>query len=160
VRANARIPVILKGAQVIEQVSAALQRCMGHFRSPGIDGEERRKDLMGISWLNIPPSGVKAFEERMQAPQLLFGFNGGAVRASTFGADINDIRSLGDELMRLIEGPPVVDPPVAAERIVINIDNTHDQGAARKSDASVTGKQFHLVLARILFQVWCLLQQP
>src|SRR3981081_1475785 len=70
-RANARIPVILKGAQVIEQVSAALQRCMGHFRSPGIDGEERRKDLMGISWLNIPPSGVKAFEERMQAPQLL-----------------------------------------------------------------------------------------
>ena len=32
--------------------------------------------------------------------------------------------------------------------------------AARKSDAAITGEQFHLVLGEILFQAGELLQQP
>ena len=82
------------------------------------------------------------------------------LRACAFAAHVDDVRSLGDELTRLLQSPLGINPPVTAKRVVVNIDDAHDQRAARKADASVTGKQFHLVLGSILFQAWCLLQQP
>ena len=102
----------------------------------------------------------KALEKRIQAGQFLFGCYCGAIRARALSADIDDIRPLGDKLSPLFQRPSVVNPPVATERIVIDIDDTHDQRAARKSNASIAGKQFHLVLGSILFQAWYLLQQP
>ena len=83
-----------------------------------------------------------------------------AVGAGALGANIDNIRSLSHKTARLLQRPLAIDPPVPAERIVINIDDAHDEGAARKSDAAITGEQFHLVLGEILFQAGELLQQP
>ena len=158
--ANPGIAVILQGAEVVEQVSAGCQRIGSDFRPPGVDGKQRREDLASVPRLQVVPHDGESLEERTQAAQLLFGRYCGAIRARAFSANIDDIRSLGDMLPRLLQGPKVVNPPVATERIVIDIDDTHDHRAARKSNASIAGKQFHLVLGRILFQGWYLLQQP
>ena len=151
-RANTRISVVLKGAQIIEQVPAGFKRRGGHFRSPGVDREQGREDLFGVSGSCILPCSVKALKKGTEASQFLFRFNGGAIGTSAFGANVDDIGTLPNKLTRLLQRPFMVDPPVAAERIVIDIDDTHDQRAARKSNASITGKQFHLVLEGILFQ--------
>ena len=159
-RADVRVSVVVKGAEIVEQMPAGSECDRGYFWPPRIDREQRRKDLLSVSGWDIPPDFIKPLQKGKQASQFLFRRDGGSIGTRALAAHVDDVRSLGDELTCLLQRPLGINPPVTAKRVVVDIDDAHDQRAARKADASVTGKQFHLVLGGILFQAWCLLQQP
>ena len=159
-RADSGIPVILQGTQIVEQVPSGCQRRGGDFRSPRVDGKQGREDLARVARLPIPPDVGKALEERAQTGYFLFDRDRGAIGARALGADIDNVRPQRDKFPSLLQRPFAVNPPVPTERIVVDVDDTHDQWAARILNASIAGKQFHLVLGSILFQAQCLLQPP
>jgi hypothetical protein len=159
-RADPRVAVVVKGAEIIEQMPAGTQCDRGYFGSPGIDRQQRGKYLLSVSGRDLPPDLIEPRQKGTQASQFLFRCDGGPVGSGAFAADIHDVRSLGDELTGLLQSPLGIDLPVTAKGVIVDIDDSHDQWASREAHASVTGKQFHLVLGSILFQAWCLLQQP
>jgi hypothetical protein len=157
--ADPGILVIVQGAQIVQQVPADRQRRGGDIRPPSVEGKQRRKDLSSIPGRQVAPNGWKELEKRPQTAKFHFGRYGWAVGPSAFRANIDDIGSLSNKIARLLKGPLVVNPPVPAERVIVDIDDTHDERTARKSDATITSEQFHLVLGGILFQAGWLLQQ-
>jgi hypothetical protein len=159
-RADPRVSVVGKGAQIIEQMAAGLECDRCYFWPPRIDREQRRKYLLSISGRDVPPDFIKPLQNGKEASQFLFRRDGDSIGSGAFTAHIDDVRSLDNELTCLLQSPLRIEPPVTAKRVVVNIDDPHDQRASREANASVTGTQFHLVLGSILFQAWCLLQQP
>ena len=159
-RADPRVPVVGKGAKIVEQMPAGSECDRGYFWPPRIDREQRRKYLLSISGRNVPPDCIELLQKRKKASQLLFRRDGHSIGSGAFAAHIDDVRSLGNELTCLLQSRLRIKPPVTAKRVVGDIDDAHEERASREVDASVTGTQFHLVLGSILFQAWCLLQQP
>jgi hypothetical protein len=159
-RADPRVSVVGKGAQIVEQMPAGSECDRGYFCPPRIDREQRRKYLLSISGRNVPPDGRELLQKGKKASQFLFRRDGDSIGSGALAAHIDDVRSLSNELTRLLQSRLRIKLPVTAKRVVVDVDNAHDQRASREVDASVTGTQFHLVLGSILFQAWCLLQQP
>ena len=150
----------MERAEIVEEMSAGSECDRGYFWPPRIDREQRRKYLLSISGWDIPPDFIKPLQKGKDASQFLLRRDGGSIATGALAAHIHDVRSLGNELTCLLQRPLGIKPPVTAKRVVVDIDDAHDQRAAREADASVTGTQFHLVLGGILFQAWCLLQLP
>jgi hypothetical protein len=159
-RAEVRVFVVVERAEIVEEMSAGSECDRGYFWPPRIDREQRRKYLLSISGWDIPPDFIKPLQKGKDASQFLLRRDGGSIATGALAAHIHDVRSLGNELTCLLQRPLGIKPPVTAKRVVVDIDDAHDQRAAREVDASVTGTQFHLVLGGILFQAWCLLQLP
>jgi hypothetical protein len=159
-RADLRVAPVVKGAEIVKQMPAGLECDRGYFGAPGIDRQQRRKYLLSVSGRDVPPNFFEPPQKGMQASPFLFRGDGGSIGSRAFAAHVDDVCSLGDEFTCLLDSPLGINSPVTAKGVVVDIDDSHDQRASRKADASVTGKQFHLVLGSILFQAWCLLQQP
>ena len=159
-RAELRIAVIVQGAEIVKQMPAGAECDPGYFRSPGIDRQQGGKYLFSVSRRDVSPDFLDPLQKGTQAAQLLLRRDGGSVGPGAFAAHVDDVRSLGNEPTCRLQSPLGIDLPVPAKGVIVDIDDSHDQWASGEADASVTGKQFHLVLGSILFQAWCLLQQP
>jgi hypothetical protein len=159
-RADLRVPIVGQGAEIIEQMPAGPECDRGNFGPPSINREQRRENLLSVPRRDVPPDFIESLQEGKEPPQFLFWGDRGSIGSGAFAAHIHDVRSLGNELTRLLQSPLGIDPPVTAKGVVVDIDDADDQRPSRKADASITGKQFHLVLGSILFQAWSLLQQP
>ena len=159
-RADVRVPVVVERAEIVEEMSAGSEGDRGYFWPPRIDREQRGKYLLSISRGDVAPDFIKPFQKGKDALQFLLRRDGDSIGPGALAAHIDDVRPLGNQLTCPPQSPLGIKPPVTAKRVVVDIDDAHDQRAAREADASVTGTQFHLVLGGILFQAWCLLQLP
>jgi len=144
-RAQAGMGGFGQRAHVVEQVAAGLERPRGDRGSPGIDREERRKKLFRIAWrcLDAP----KPQHERVDARPLLFLAHRGAVRAGALPADIHNIGPFGDHLLRPVQSPAGIKPPVPGKRIVVDIQNSHEERATREDDTPPAHNQEVLLVS-------------
>ena len=159
-RADPRVSVVGEGAQIVEQMPAGSECDRGYFWPPRIDREQRGKYLLSISRRDVSPDFIEPLQKGKEASQFLFRSDRDSIGSGAFAAHIDNVRTLANELTCLLQSQLRIKPPVSAKRVVVDIDDAHEERASREADASVTGKQFHLVLGSILFQAWCLLQQP
>ena len=143
--AEAGVGVVGEGADVIDEVAAFGEDLADDVAAPGIDGKHGGPGLVGV-----PAGPVEALdeagegaEEGGEAVHFLGDGDGAAVGAGAFGADVDDVRAVAELLLRLSQGGGGVQGAVAAEGIVIDVDDAHDEGASGKSEGVVAGAPEH-----------------
>ena len=128
-RADSGIPVVRKGAQIVQHMHAAPERRCGDFRTPRIDRDQGRKHLVGVPGFQTITKIGKPLEKWKEAAQLLLHGYCGTVCSPAFGADVDDVGALGDQLTAAIQGSVNFKPSFIGERIVIKVTVTHSQGS-------------------------------
>ena len=143
--AEAGVGVVGKGADVIDEVAAFGEDLADDVAAPGIDGKHGGPGLVGV-----PAGPVEALdeagegtEEGSEAVHFLGDGDGAAVGAGAFGADVDDVGAVAELLFGLGEGGGGVEGAIAAEGVVIDVDDAHDEGASGKSQGVVAGAPEH-----------------
>src|SRR6516225_7300845 len=107
-------------------MSSNVKHCLGHFRPPGINGEERRKKLDPI-YLTTGDF-AEAVDERLDPRTflLLGNLTPGCSRA--LASDVNYI--CARRHMSLRHGQRVIDiqGTVSGKRVIRDVYDSHDQG--------------------------------
>ena len=145
--AEAGVGGVGEGADVIDEVNAVGEDGGDDFGAPGIDGEQRGPGLLGI-----PHGATEAGDERgegvddgNEAIDFFLDADGAAIGAGTFGTEVDDVGTGFELLLGLGEGDGGVERAVAAEGVVIDVDDAHEEGAAGKREGVMTGAPDHLV---------------
>ena len=140
------VAVVREGAHVIEEVAAVGEDGGDGFGAPCIEGEERGPDLAGDGW-GFRGGGegpvVEGVDEGEEAGGFLGDGDWGAVGAGGFCAGVDDVSAVAGHGDGLGEGCGWVEGAVAAEGIVIDIDDAHDERAARERDGAAAGEESH-----------------
>ena len=149
--AEARMGVLRQRAHVVEQVAAGLERPRRDRGPPGIDREQRGKNLLLIA--RRGRDAPEPLHERSDARPFHFFVHRGAVRAGALSADIHDVGPFGNHLRRTAQGPVRIEPSIPGKRIVVDIQDPHDERTTGEGNPpSARGKNVLLVSGRILLQ--------
>ena len=99
-----------------------------HHR-PGLQGGARHLGLPGVD-RDADTLGREALDERDDARGLLVRRRGGAVGDARLGADVDEVRALGDELEPALDlALERVQAHGVGERVRAGVDDPHDQRA-------------------------------
>ena len=150
-RAEARMGGLRQRAHVVEHVRARLERPRGDSGSPGIDGEQRRENLLLIA--RRGPDVRETLEKRGDARPFLFLAHRRPVRARALPADIHDIGAFGNQLLRPAQRPALVEPSVPGKRIIVDIQDPHDERTPGEADPSSARNE------NVLLVSGCILRQ-
>ena len=145
--AEAGVGGVGEGADVVDEVDAVGKNGGDDFGAPGVDGEERGPGLLGIPHgaTEAGDQGGEGFDDGDQAVSFFLDADGAAIGAGAFGTEVDDVGSGFELLFGLGEGDGGVKRAVAAEGVVIDIDDAHDEGAAGEGDGVMTGAPDHRV---------------
>lgn len=145
--AEAGVGGVGQGADVVDEVDAVGENRGDDFGAPSIDGEQGRPGLLGV-----PDGATEAGDEGgegvyhgYQAVDFFLDADGASVGAGTFGSEVDDVGSGFELLFGLGEGAGGVECAIAAEGVVIDIDDAHDQGATGEGEGVMTGAPDHFV---------------
>lgn len=87
-------------------------------------------------------------EEGAKAADFFFDGDCFSIGAGGLGADVDDVSSVDDVLTGLVEGLDGVEGAVAGERVVVDVDDAHEEGAPWEGDGAGGGAQDHDVRER------------
>jgi len=140
------VAVVREGAHVIEEMAAVGEDGGDGFGAPCIEGEERGPDLAGDG-RGFCGGGegplVEGVDEGEEADGFLGDGDWGAVGAGGFCSGVDDVSAIAGHGDGLGESGGWVEGAVAAEGIVIDIDDAHDERAAREGDGATAGEEAH-----------------
>lgn len=131
-------------ANVVEELAAVLEGEGGDFGAPGIDGEDRGRDLDGVARdEGGGGEGVPKLEKAFEAADFFGGGDGGAVGAGAFGAEVEDVGAGSDVLACKRKGSVGVEGSVAGKRVIVEVEDAHNKRAPRENDRSCGEAQQH-----------------
>src|SRR6516162_8046099 len=120
---------------------ADIEHFRGYFRSPGINGEQRRKKLDSIHW--ITGDFAEALNERLDPGTFLLLSNCTPIRSCALASHIDYVRARCNVGPRQSERIIDIQRTVPAKRVIRDIDDPHDQGTSRETNLSAPGRQDH-----------------
>lgn len=139
--AEVGVPGIRQGGDVIEDIDVLVDDMGDDFRSPGIDGEEWGENLGVIG--GAEGKVFPADEEGAEAGDFFFDADGLAIGAGGFSADVDDVGPFADGGLGLLESGLGIEGAIAGEGVVIDIDDAHEEGAAREGDGAIRETKDH-----------------
>ena len=89
--------------------------------------------------------GGEGFDDGDQSIDFFLDADGAAVGAGAFGTEVDDVGTGFELLFGLGEGDGGVERAVAAERVVIDVDDAHDERALGEGEGVMTGAPDHRV---------------